>query len=1161
MSPLPVLSSQQHEQQQQTALLPPRQSIPPPLQGINGGAIPIPKRGTGTKRTSTALSRSSTMLDTGSRLYRSGSITSLQSLPIASQSSQSEVGSSVRKFSGDTSISCLSLSPDHELDGASADQGAVGSSASEASYTSSNTNSTSCTVTAKTATATTLIVPARSLSMKSTTVEELLDLGASLFAPPNQQYSEALDKWKMALDTAQKEYDLFGQARALSNIGCAYRALSLFEDALIHQQKSWRASIAYCKQRYAKLSGSIPTNDYWFEMVNRTLDLDNPDVYAMELEDHADPLSEAVAGLSFSNSDAFISSRSLPSSPSSTSSSSAAVSSGEPFRGPPLVVWFMQLATNLGNAYFNLGKFEHSVNWHSKCLQLTEVVLEENALPPNFDKTTSYENAQHHHYQQKKSVFSGIGGGAAGTTRMSMLMSNNPKGDRIKLSYLHHATLLAQTRSLVHIGICCQHLGLDDSSLQCHSHASSIIAFYASRSPSFTYQDSGSFPSKAGGATVANKTQAEVENSNPQLKPWQASQLGTYQAVINANLATAYHSKGRLPSAIERLERAAKQFKKDQDVVGEARCLASLGAMKIEVGRVLGSLHWIRNMELQAVGTGEVNECMRYWGPPRLKGVNLNSGEWDESASISAGSQWVLQGIQIMLEQLKVLKEKNDIFGILTTLLNIASGYITEKHPYMALQTISRLLTEETSYSSGCNEGDSMSKNRTIPQFFHLHTCFTLCQAVFLLTRLQLRPEQPLYPGPISDELDGFPTFDANPINRVLEVLGLGYVTIDLPELDLFIAGYLGAQEIVLLNRQQVQASPSYSILYTYIGGEYSSDTQRTEGLNTSGTISRDPAGIAKLMGVGTGMDSMKQRAALTSAMGGKADWLLGSKYDLVFNERQARDHYLQGTGKLDRAAKETVKALTGTASGALPSSLLSSTPPSSSSPTNASSGKDSNNTAAAESGLIASFFGLSGAAYAVPPVNPSAPPAYHHALPCYSPVVTPSLRASLLVTPSLFALAADTMAFAAYQLQARAGAVGAATGCDKSAASMAVAAAAAVNGLDLLRILRIPQQAGPSKVHRELLSAAACLYSTVLGWCENCMREALGEPDYGIDVVYVGREGRIGLLAEKQEQSDRDRTEGLSRSATTGSTGSTSSQDSLRPNQFKFPCDHYFWK
>ncbi|KAJ3280979.1 hypothetical protein HDU76_009039, partial [Blyttiomyces sp. JEL0837] len=537
-----------------------------------------------------------------------------------------------------------------------------------------------------------LIVPNRVTSKKKN-VEELLDLGAALFAPPRQAFGDAFVKWEQAFDQAQKDDDLFSQVRALSNMGCAKRAMNSLEEALALQKQSWLLSLHYLEEKQIQLGVSSASgggdaaaasqwaeSQHWLGIVLRTLDLDDPDTLMAaiaEAEFEAMTMSDGVDGAGGSSSmggapsytaaalGKAVGRRNASMKSNGSAGSHNSNSSVDPALGPPVVVWFMRLTTNLGNAYYSLGKIEKAMNWHAKCLQLAENVLDENPLPPQFERNLQEV----------------AGAGMKGNS------GNINSNQKVKLSYLHRATILAQARALSHIGICCQHLGLDDNALQCHSHAASLLAFYSARSVNDDGKKENPPATKRGStASVATTSTASTAvNSNPTssgqqqgsnsststTKVWQHLRMDLHQAAVSANLATSYFAKGRLPAAIERLERAAKQYSQFGDSLGVARSLCSLGALRIEVGKTLGALHWIRNMEIQAVGAGEVNECLRYWGPPRLAGMNLNSGEWDESASIVAGASWVRDVISIMLEQMRVLKETGDLLGVLTALLNI----------------------------------------------------------------------------------------------------------------------------------------------------------------------------------------------------------------------------------------------------------------------------------------------------------------------------------------------------------------------------------------------------------------------------------------------------------------------------------------------------------
>ncbi|KAJ3191314.1 hypothetical protein HK101_007893, partial [Irineochytrium annulatum] len=446
-------------------------------------------------------------------------------------------------------------------------------------------------------------------------LSELLDQGATLFSPPNQKYAEAFAKWQQASELAIVDDDLFSYARAVSNMGCAMRAMSLFEHCLALQNLAWTSAIKYVEDKQGYDETSL-----WLQMVLRTLDLDELDLDRMHFIDAA-AYSRTIQRRTATMQN-YLTGKEAQTVPDVSS-------------GPPIVVFFMELTTNLGNAHFSLGHYEDAIDWHSKCLQLAENVLEETQLPRQFQPTVAELSAY--------SYFS-----SNPSTRL-VAGSSSP---RINLSYLHRSTLMAQARSLTHLGLCCQYLGLDDNAFQCHYNSSALLSFYVSRSPTFsapttttttttvhgTPMAGGAQPSPGSATGSVGPAQPERKQTGVPSKPWMTSQMECYEASVAVNLAAALYAKGRIPASLDRLSRGLRLFNAAGDENGKSMVEASASAVKVEVGRVLGQLHWLRNMDTQARGAGEVDECKRYWGPPRLEGVNLGSGDPDESANASAGA-------------------------------------------------------------------------------------------------------------------------------------------------------------------------------------------------------------------------------------------------------------------------------------------------------------------------------------------------------------------------------------------------------------------------------------------------------------------------------------------------------------------------------------------
>ncbi|KAJ3102295.1 hypothetical protein HDU97_000652 [Phlyctochytrium planicorne] len=921
-----------------------------------------------------------------------------------------------------------------------------------------------------------LPAPSRSGSVQRR-IQELLDAGATAFSPPNQNYAEAFDSWEKASELALGDNDMFTYAKAISNMGCALRNLSMFDHALALQKLAWSSALRYVEEKQRCDETSL-----WLQIVLRTLDLEELSIERMAYID-TEAFSRTVARRAATMKNYLTNGKEAASSPDVAS-------------GPPIVVWFMDLCTNLGNAYFSVGNFEEAVDWHSKCLLLAENVLEETHIPRQFQRSVA-ELSAYSYYSQNPA------------TRL-IATSSSP---RINLSYLHKSTLLAQARSLTHLGVICQYYGLDDNAFQCHYHASALLSYYGSRSPSFTEVEK-------------EKGKAPAQNAS---KPWYTMQLDLYEGGMAVNLATALHAKGRVPAALDRLNRAIRLFTANNDVCGKSKALANAASLKIEVGKVIGNLHWLRNMDTQARGAGEVDECKRYWGPPRLTGINLELGEPDESANRSAGSPWVEDGLKSLGEQIVEMKKRQDYFGVMTGLLNQANGYLIYGNPYMALHSLTRMIREDL--------GSVSPTPRSIPPLLHYQTFYTMVQAFFLLTRLQLGPQHALYPGPFATPENGYPVFDSDHVDELLRQMGMNFISASLPELEILTATCLDAFDTIIQTRDEIQSRPSYAVLYTYVGVMGRSEERANTG-SSSSSGSTNQISPADDPGFWSGMDLIKQKKALASAMGGKADWVLASKYNLTSPDGKA--YYREGTGKLDRAARETLRSIA--SSGAAQSGRMGSE---STSP---------NNLGADTQGLISTFFDLTSVAFACPPAEPllpvqgasssqsssssssappddlPPPPRYPtHGPALYSSPLVPPLRASAIAAASLFSLAGDTMAFAAYQLQRFA------SGLEQSSVSSSVVARRYAERLDLLQTLRVPSRVEPARVHRELLAAATSMHNAIIGWCDVCFKAGLMDPDRETLVVFWGKAGV------------------MPRSVGGG-------EGNIADGAHKFPCEHYTW-
>ncbi|KAJ3107163.1 hypothetical protein HDU96_007977 [Phlyctochytrium bullatum] len=348
--------------------------------------------------------------------------------------------------------------------------------------------------------------------------------------------------------------------------------------------------------------------------------------------------------------------------------------------------------------------------------------------------------------------------------------------------------------------------------------------------------------------------------------------------------------------------------------------------------------------------------------------------------------------------------------------------------------------------------------------------------------------------------------------------MGMSFMDASQPELEILTATCLDAFDTIIQNRDEIQSRPSYAVLYTYVGVMGRSEERANSNPSGSSNSSAAQTSPADDPGFWSGMDLVRQKKALASAMGGKADWVLASKYSLTSPDGKA--YYREGTASSGAAQV-----------GNFGGEAIS-----------------PNNIGADTQGLISTFFDLTSVAFACPPAEPllpvqgkdspsgagkpagdelPPPPRYPHGPALYtSPLVAP-LRASAIATASLFSLAGDTMAFAAYQLQRFA------NGLDQS--STTAVARRYADRLDLLQTLRVPSRVEPARVHRELLAAATSMHNSIIGWCDVCFKTSMSDPDFETNIVFWGK---AGVMPRAVGGCEGGQTEGV----------------------HKFPCEHYTW-
>ncbi|KAI9099543.1 hypothetical protein DFS34DRAFT_76438 [Phlyctochytrium arcticum] len=453
------------------------------------------------------------------------------------------------------------------------------------------------------------MIPMRNTSVLKRNIDTLLDEGGMAFAAPRHNVDEALLKWRQARELAVKETDLLREAKALSNIGCALRSQGLLQESLNELRDAWDVSTRYVEESASR------ANSLWLQLVMRHADIDSD----IEAEDTVTS--------------------------SRVSSSKTTQDGPDASQGPPIVVWFLQLTTNLGNAYLCLGQHQEAIQYHDMCRRLAEAILEEYPLPPGFNLPNLHRRASSASIATATTTANSE---PADTSKPASEVGPSTK-TKIKLSYLHRQTLLAQCRSLTHLGLCHQQLGLDDEALNTHTQAESIVTFYSAR-------------------LLSSTSTRRASLSSPSAIP---TEVYAAEAAIVANVGTAYHAKTSIPMALEYHERALKLFRNIDDELGRAKEEANIGCLLIEAGRICNSMQWIREMELLDQSAIHLEQCKRYWGPPRLETINMGLGLPDEETPEVIGQPLFDHGIMALYEVQKVLQGSSDWIGTMFIYANL----------------------------------------------------------------------------------------------------------------------------------------------------------------------------------------------------------------------------------------------------------------------------------------------------------------------------------------------------------------------------------------------------------------------------------------------------------------------------------------------------------
>jgi len=217
-----------------------------------------------------------------------------------------------------------------------------------------------------------LEIPKRETSLPKYTIDELLEQGFVYYSPPINNYPRAINKWMQACSQAYSESDLLKEAKALSNLGCAYRLLGNLKSALEHQWSAWRLTQKVIEDwkkdpkpnNLSNKKKKAPSN-FWVNIIQDVIH-----------EVHSFPsYSDNSQGNNISRKSSSLNYAKFKKYKSIKSGINTNIVST-----PSTAVWVMDLLSNLGNTYYTLGNFEEAVKYYNASLGIAERILKKYPL-------------------------------------------------------------------------------------------------------------------------------------------------------------------------------------------------------------------------------------------------------------------------------------------------------------------------------------------------------------------------------------------------------------------------------------------------------------------------------------------------------------------------------------------------------------------------------------------------------------------------------------------------------------------------------------------------------------------------------------------------------------------------------------------------------------
>ncbi|KAJ3102084.1 hypothetical protein HDU97_000798 [Phlyctochytrium planicorne] len=433
------------------------------------------------------------------------------------------------------------------------------------------------------------------------------------------------------------------------------------------------------------------------------------------------------------------------------------VSKNDPLWGPPIVVWLLDLTTNIGNVHYAAGEAKEAERWHAACLALAEATLERFPIikaPEKPAPSVTFANSS------PASPLS-----PRRTKKLKSPQTQLADLQNVKLSYLHRSCLLAKSRSLTHLALChpgTLHRNGEDGKKPSHSAAAAIASLLASNARDRESSNGGVI--RATNANVASRT--DVYRSIQASVAANAAVAWTLcahaQALpLNAGAGKEESGDGKkggttvgFHRALERLETAGRLFRSAGDELGVSRVEATLGAICVEVGRCIDGARWVRRFVEKEDRNGKgreerVGKAGREGGPGRI---------------------WIEKGVKLLHIHVESLRGARDWWGMTATLANLGIAYTLLNQPHLALHFLSRVLdAADPSPSNMSSASGSSSRSPLPPPPTPIPPLLLQGVRVALwhaLAALASTGSPPWYPAPETTGLPAPPT--ADPVNALI---------------------------------------------------------------------------------------------------------------------------------------------------------------------------------------------------------------------------------------------------------------------------------------------------------------------------------------------------------------------------------------------------------